>query len=200
NVLYGDVGNDTLSGGTTSASLNGGDGNDQLTAGSAGGVVNGDGDNDTLIGGLGDDYLDGGDGNDSLYGGPGTDVLTGGNGADIFSFRAYEGKVVDASHSYTITDFDTVTDFTPGADKISVGFAGTATNTFIIQAPTFGYDDALSQAMTKMSNMNYDIVVVRVADGLDKGTYVFVDSVQSEKIDLAIKLAGAPALGFNDFV
>jgi hypothetical protein len=59
--LYGDAGNDRLTGGSGNDVLVGGDGNDTL-AGSAG--------NDVLIGGAGIDKLTGGAGDDLLVGGP----------------------------------------------------------------------------------------------------------------------------------
>jgi uncharacterized delta-60 repeat protein len=62
--LYGDAGNDALTGGA---------GSDRLFGGP---------DNDKLIGGLGNDVLVGGDGNDNLSGGFGLDVLIGGRGTD----------------------------------------------------------------------------------------------------------------------
>lgn len=49
-----------------------------------------------------------GDGNDTLIGGVGDDSLTGGNGNDIFIWQ--KG---DSGH-------DTVTDFTPGSDKLDL--------------------------------------------------------------------------------
>jgi Ca2+-binding RTX toxin-like protein len=72
---------------------------------------------DTLSGGSGADLLDGGNdadrlrggtGNDTLDGGRGADTLTGDAGADRFVFSAPPG----ASHA------DTITDFTPGSDRI----------------------------------------------------------------------------------
>lgn len=67
------VGNDTITGGTSSETIIGGDGDD---------VINGGGGNDSLEGGAGDDVLSGNDGNDTLRGGTGIDVLNGGNGDD----------------------------------------------------------------------------------------------------------------------
>ncbi|MEI6638737.1 MAG: hypothetical protein WCL46_03405, partial [Chlorobium sp.] len=57
--LYGDGGNDSVSGGA---------------------------DNDHLYGGDGDDTLDGGDGNDWLVGGAGNDLINGGAGDDTAEF------------------------------------------------------------------------------------------------------------------
>ncbi|HWD25527.1 MAG TPA: hypothetical protein VG387_00070 [Rhizomicrobium sp.] len=70
-------------------------------------TVTGGGNVDFLYGGAGNDTLSGGDGNDLLDGGTGNDMLTGGSGADMFVFHNAGGK-------------DTVTDFTPGTDHISL--------------------------------------------------------------------------------
>ena len=87
-------GNDTLTGGTGSASLFGGDGDDLLQArtGSTSSVMLDGGDGadilrggngaDILLGGTGSDSLSGLGGNDSLLGGDDNDVLSGGSGND----------------------------------------------------------------------------------------------------------------------
>jgi hypothetical protein len=81
-VIYGDAGNDSLTGGGTPDVLYGGGGNDTLV---------GRGGDDVLIGQNGADVLDGGQGDDALYGGngddklgdtSGTNLLDGGNGVD----------------------------------------------------------------------------------------------------------------------
>jgi len=63
---------------------------------------------DTLIGDSGDNVLNGGKGNDVLKGGDGNDILIGGPGNDTFVWQ--KG---DSGH-------DTVTDFTPGSDKLDL--------------------------------------------------------------------------------
>ncbi len=63
--LYGDKGEDTLSGGIYSDYLSGGD------------------DADTLIGGAGHDILDGGEGDDKIFGDEGNDIIIGGAGNDV---------------------------------------------------------------------------------------------------------------------
>lgn len=63
----------------------------------------------TLVGNPADNTLLGGGGDDALSGGEGADVLTGGAGADTFTFDA----PVDAST-------DTITDFTPGQDRVAL--------------------------------------------------------------------------------
>ena len=79
-----------------SLSITGGNGNDSLTGG---------GFTDTLIGGIG---------NDTITGGLSADVLTGGTGNDIF---VYTSASVAASSG---TAYDSITDWTSGADKLQV--------------------------------------------------------------------------------
>jgi hypothetical protein len=90
-VVEGFGGNDHLRGVAGNDILRGGDGFDVLIA---------EGGNDTLDGGAHDDWF---------YGSVGNDRLTGGPGADRFVFETG----LNAS-----TNVDTITDFTPGTDKI----------------------------------------------------------------------------------
>ncbi|SDD50617.1 Hemolysin-type calcium-binding repeat-containing protein [Actinokineospora iranica] len=75
-TIYGNGGNDTITGTAFNDVIHGNDGNDTLTGGIG---------NDTLSGGLGEDTVNGSAGNDSLTG-PGTDfavdTLSGGTGTD----------------------------------------------------------------------------------------------------------------------
>jgi Ca2+-binding RTX toxin-like protein len=71
----------------------------------------GNSDPNYLLGNSGNDTILGGGGRDVLVGGSGNDILTGGMDADTFVFRA-----VPAIGSGQ----DTITDFTPGQDKISL--------------------------------------------------------------------------------
>ncbi len=66
-----------------------------------------------LDGGGGNDMLTGGSGVDTLMGGAGMDTLTGGGEADRFVFTG--------DSKSTVTEFDTITDFTSGQDKIHLG-------------------------------------------------------------------------------
>ncbi|MDH0300398.1 MULTISPECIES: retention module-containing protein [unclassified Pseudomonas] len=70
-------------------------------------LVGNDGDN-VLNGGAGNDVLKGGAGNDILIGGRGDDTLTGGSGNDTFVWQKGD------------TGHDTVTDFTPGSDRLDL--------------------------------------------------------------------------------
>jgi Ca2+-binding RTX toxin-like protein len=104
-LISGDRGNDTVLGGGGSDTVFGGQGND---------VVSGGGGNDSLFGGKDNDTVNGGDGNDFISGDRGSDVLTGGQGSDTFYFFSSGGD-------YGV---DTITDFTPGEDKIRLKQGG----------------------------------------------------------------------------
>jgi Ca2+-binding RTX toxin-like protein len=125
-TLIGGEGDDTLNGGAGNDTLNGGNGNDAAsyigaTAGVnvdltvAGAQVTGGAGSDTLtsienlFGSAFNDTLHGNSANNILDGFGGSDTLTGGGGADIFRFDAIE-----------VNNFDTVTDFQVGTDKIGV--------------------------------------------------------------------------------
>lgn len=115
-LAFGDRNNDTVSGGEGDDQIYGNDGNDSL-AGDAG--------NDTIYGGKADDSLQGGTGNDVLFGDRCNDVITGGDGADVFRFEYFlsadesEVPVANATDGNPL-GCDTLTDFTPGEDKIQL--------------------------------------------------------------------------------
>jgi Ca2+-binding RTX toxin-like protein len=78
-----------------------------LTAKAGGEVLTGTSGFDMLIGGAGNDRISVGAGDDIIHDGSGSDVLTGGAGADTFVLRYDEST-------------DTITDFTPGEDRLDL--------------------------------------------------------------------------------
>ena len=83
-IRHGSSSNDYLSGLSDADNTLYGDAGDDHLSGYAG--------NDTLIGGQGTDRLDGGHGNDTLIGGQGTDRLDGGAGDDTYIFNKGDGE------------------------------------------------------------------------------------------------------------
>ena len=80
--IYGDEGNDSLTGGKKNDTLQGGSGKDTLIGGKGNDLIYGEGNEEDGVITPGDDTLDGGSGNDTLYGEGGNDFLTGGSGND----------------------------------------------------------------------------------------------------------------------
>jgi len=131
-VVAGGTGDDVIFGGKGNDLVDGGDGNDLISGDRGNDTVLGGSGSDTVFGGQGSDIVSGGDGNDSLFGGKendtvnggagndfisgdrGSDVLTGGDGSDTFYFFSSGGD-------YGV---DTITDFTPGQDKIRLQATG----------------------------------------------------------------------------
>jgi Ca2+-binding RTX toxin-like protein len=94
-------------------SLSGRGGQDRLFGERGRDTIDGGSGKDALFGGNDADLLRGGSGSDTLDGGRGPDTLIGGSGADQFVFSAPAG----ATHA------DTITDFTPGVDRILLQLA-----------------------------------------------------------------------------
>jgi uncharacterized repeat protein (TIGR01451 family) len=89
-LIYGGQGNDTISalGSTGGATIYGEDGNDVITGSVIGDYIDGGTGNDTIIGDRGDDSLFGGDGSDTFRSTylDGNDIVEGGSGNDIIIF------------------------------------------------------------------------------------------------------------------
>jgi Ca2+-binding RTX toxin-like protein len=105
NTLFGNAGNDRLSGGRQEDVLNGGAGNDRLS---------GDRGNDLLVGGAGDDYLSGGRGDDRLKGSAGNDQLFGDQGNDYLDGGAGFDILNGGKGNDTLVDYD-------GGDRLTGG-------------------------------------------------------------------------------
>lgn len=111
NIIDGGIGNDIIKGGDGIDTLSGQGGDDVLYGNDGNDTLNGNDGNDVLFGGAGNDTLNGGNGNDWLRGGTGSDMVHGGAGADDFIF---------AADDFTGTDKDSILDFGDTVDKVRV--------------------------------------------------------------------------------
>lgn len=122
---------------------------ENLAGGSAGDTLTGDSKSNKLIGNAGNDKLIGGSGgNDTLAGGTGQDTLTGGSSNDRFVFNT----------KLNGSDFDDITDFSHGHDKIQLENAVMSklgTNTGTLSDSTLFYHHA---GATNASNSHQHIV------------------------------------------
>lgn len=117
----------------------GGNGEDTVSAGGGPDTIEGGNGKDLLRGDGGPDLILGGNGADTLVGGEGPDTLTGGNGPDVFVFTASSdddhgpgpggGGHEDSTAVITADEGggghdggrrETITDFTPGLDRIDL--------------------------------------------------------------------------------
>ncbi len=126
--IFGNGGNDTITGSELRDNIDGGEGNDSLLGGLS---------NDSLLGGDGNDRLEGQDGNDSLSGGDGVDSLFGQNGDDSL------GGGLDGDNDSLVggTGTDTLVETTVG-----LAVTLTLTKTKLISGAGVGAEmDSLSQ-------------------------------------------------------
>ncbi|WP_249139332.1 VCBS domain-containing protein [Bradyrhizobium japonicum] len=120
--VYGTPGSETIAGG--------GDIGQIIYAGAGSDTVNGTGKADVLYSGSGNDTIKGNDGDDVIYGGSGNDTVNGNNGADTitggFGADQLTGSNGNDRFAYLFvadsntSQFDTITDFASGADKIDL--------------------------------------------------------------------------------
>ncbi|MCS3758313.1 VCBS domain-containing protein [Bradyrhizobium centrosematis] len=157
--VYGTPGSETIAGG--------GDTGQIIYAGASSDTVNGTGKADVLYGGSGDDTIKGNDGDDVIYGGSGSDTINGNNGNDVitggFGADQLTGSNGNDRFAYLFVadsnanQYDTITDFASGADKIdltafgALGFvilALSSTST-VVPAHTIAwlYDSAANQTI-----------------------------------------------------
>ncbi|HEX3152009.1 MAG TPA: Ig-like domain repeat protein [Gemmataceae bacterium] len=142
--MYGDAGNDSLTGGA---------GDDRLFGGA---------DNDKLTGGKGNDLLVGGDGNDTLSDAAGLNVLIGGTGVDKLTAGSDDDLLIAGN-----TDFDTdltgltniMTEWTstviPYAQKITdltAGVSGTKLTSATV------HDDSVKDTLTGKKGVDWFLV------------------------------------------
>lgn len=146
-----------------------------------------------LIGTKAKNLLTGGAGNDKLYGKYGNDMLIGGAGKDVFVFDAKLGT----SKTDRKVNFDTITDFKPGEEKIwldnavfkKLGKAGSAVAPEILKSKFFHIG---SKAHDKNDYINFNKktgIVTYDADGSDS---------QYNPIEI-MKIANKAVLSAKDF-
>lgn len=167
NVVYGNLGDDTITGGSGPDFLYGGQGNDVITG------------NGYLSGGLGDDVLNAGTGGAYLLGGQGVDTLNGGSGADTFAFAAGDSGLTAATS-------DLIDGFETGKDKIQLDIVGGP----VLgrgAAGGAGYDAQLAIANELVSGGQANVAYVTGTNG----NYLFVDNNGNGVVDMSIRIDGA---------
>ena len=111
---------------------------ENVIAGAGADRIIGNGLDNRLFGGTGNDALTGGIGNDTLVGGAGNDALIGGTGNDVFSFAG------NSAFTLVSQGLDTIQDFTPGNDQISLSKSVFASLTSVANEFAVVEDDDLA--------------------------------------------------------
>lgn len=204
-LLFGDLGDDRLTGGLGDDTLFGGLGDDQLTDGSfvdpegsqRNNVLFGGQGNDMLSSALGNDFLSGDLGNDEIVGDGGNDTLSGGEGFDLLtggsnllpSMAIFTGDEVQDIFAVEVNnDFDLVTDFEDGIDKL--GLPSGVTFEDLLIAPL----EAEAELINQQSNFE-DITISYAADPNDPNSEIItVNVTEVAPTDIAIRLAATDQL------
>ena len=168
-ILWSNIGNDTV---------NGGDGHDIINTGPGHDIANGDNGNDTLYGGSGNDTLSGGTGNDTLFGGSEDDRLLGGEGNDTLYGDNGPGTNPDdfthsevLSHNFTGSVYNVAMGHGPNvyippgnqavsAANVTISYATTITATYVFSQA--GYADSLGFYRIGADGSIHDVSVVMV--------------------------------------
>ena len=195
--LQGNKGNDTLDGGDAADRIQGGRDDDLITGGEGNDTANGNLGNDTIDGGIGndslrggkdDDVINGGAGNDVISGDKGYDTLTGDAGADVFTFADGDAEYSGSAGSY---EFDVITDFTTGSDKIDLGPGFSQ----LLTASEASLEDAIANAQLQVATSLNNYVIGGVG-------YLIFSSDQTD-IDSIIQYTsttGLLSLNVSDFI
>ena len=194
-ILYGQDGDDVLYGEAEGDYLHGGSGNDVLSGGDLLDFLFGEAGNDKLYGDGGRDFLYGGDGSDLLVGGEGDDYLAGGKGKDILTGGSSKDTYAFTAGDSSLADPDKVTDFTDGADNISIGFKPTV---ITISGTSFANAQAAAAAAQPLiAGHTADVAVL----GVGADTYLFYASNGGSMADSAVVLVGVDpgSISASDF-
>ncbi|WP_247552376.1 VCBS domain-containing protein [Bradyrhizobium sp. 138] len=164
--VYGTPGSETIAGG--------GDTGQIIYAGASSDTVNGTGKADVLYGGSGNDTIKGNDGDDVIYGGSGNDTINGNNGGDTitggFGADQLTGSNGNDRFAYLFvadsnaSQFDTITDFASGADKIDLTALGALGFVILALSSTSTAVPAHTIAWLYDSAANETIVYVNATD------------------------------------
>lgn len=146
-IIYAGAGSDTVNGTGKADILYGGSGND---------TIKGNDGDDTIYGGSGNDTINGNNGNDTIIGGFGADQLTGSHGSDRFVYLF----AADSSAG----QFDTITDFTSGTDKIDLTALGALGFVLLALSPASTSVPAHTIAWLYDSTANETVVYVNPTD------------------------------------
>ena len=182
NRVFGDAGNDVITGGFLSDNLDGGAGNDTIFGLSG---------NDIISGGEGADLLFGDFGKDRITGGIGKDILSGGYGNDVFAFLSMN----DFGHN--ALSRDVIADFEKGSDKIDMSSIDAQT--------AFGGDQAFAFLSTKGTAFTGVAGQLRWFyennSGNSNDNTIVAGDVNGDGVaDFQIELDGFVSLTANDFL
>ena len=173
--IYGGAGNDDIKGTGLNDIIYGGSGDDR---------INGNNGADKIFGGSGSDTISGSNENDIIIGGFGADDLTGSNGEDAFIFLS----VNDSRPG----QYDVLSDFRTGSDKIDLSAIDADTNQ--LQDQAFNFVDAQTDTIVANSITYY-------YDLQSNQTHLLADTDGDIAIaELEIAFAGRVTLTQNDFI